>query len=60
MPLAIVEKGRGTQLSVVGTRTIHLCPRCDSAQLARWHANRPNPLMPEELPTVQPDGRDKS
>lgn len=52
VPLAIVEKGRGTQLSVVGTRTIHLCYRCDAAIIARWHRNRPNPLMPDELPTI--------
>jgi predicted RNA-binding Zn-ribbon protein involved in translation (DUF1610 family) len=52
VPLAIVEKGRGTQLSVVGTRPIHLCPGCDAETLARWQRNRPNPLMPDELPTV--------
>ncbi len=55
VPLAIVEKGRGTQLSVVGTRTIHLCASCDAERLARYHANRPNPLMPDALPTL-PDG----
>jgi len=52
VPLAIVEKGRGTQLSVVGTRTIHLCYVCDAETIARWHRNRPNPLMPDELPTM--------
>lgn len=51
VPLAIVEKGRGTQLSVVGTRPIHLCERCDAETLRRYHRNRPNPLMPSELPT---------
>ena len=51
VPLAIVEKGRGTQLSVVGTRPINLCERCDAATLRRYHRNRPNPLMPAELPT---------
>ncbi|MEN8114630.1 MAG: hypothetical protein ABFS21_09605 [Actinomycetota bacterium] len=56
VPLAIVEKGRGTQLSVVGTRTIHLCSLCDAETLARYHRNRPNPLMPDELPTVSPSG----
>lgn len=54
VPLAIVEKSRGTQLSVVGTRTIHLCSHCDAATLAAYHRNRPNPLMPGELPTVDP------
>ncbi len=57
VPLAIVEKGRGTQLSVVGTRRIHLCSVCDASTLERYHRNRPNPLMPEELPTL-PDARD--
>ena len=51
VPLAIVEKGRGTQLSVVGTRTVQLCSQCDAETLERYHANRPNPLMPSELPT---------
>lgn len=54
VPLAIVEKGRGTQLSVVGTRPIHLCVLCDAATLSRWQRNRPNPLMPDSLPTVNP------
>lgn len=52
VPLAILEKGRGTQLSIIGTRTIHLCYSCDAAALATFHKNRPNPLMPDELPTV--------
>lgn len=52
MPLAIVEKGRGTQLSVVGTRSVHLCVSCDAETLERWQRNRPNPLMPDTLPTL--------
>lgn len=52
VPLAIVEKGRGTQLSVVGTRTVHLCTTCDAEALADYHRNRPNPLMPDQLPTI--------
>lgn len=52
VPLAIVEKGRGTQLSVVGTRIIHLCYACDADTLSTWHRNRPNPLMPDELPNA--------
>lgn len=50
-PVGNREKGRGTQMSVVGTRTIHLCSDCDAETLERYHANRPNPLMPSELPT---------
>ena len=53
VPLAIVEKSRGTQLSVVGTRPISLCSQCDEAKLAGYHRNRPNPLMPDELPNFQ-------
>jgi ribosomal protein L37AE/L43A len=52
VPLAILEKGRGTQLSVVGTRTIHLCSICDAPALQRYHDNRPNPLMPDDIPTA--------
>ena len=52
VPLAIVEKGRGTQLSIVGTRTVYLCVLCDAETLERWHSNRPNPLMPDDLPTA--------
>lgn len=48
--LAIVEKGRGTQLSVVGTRIVHLCSSCDAETLVTFHRNRPNPLMPDDLP----------
>ena len=56
IPKAIVEKSRGTQLSVVGTRTVHLCSDCDAEILAIYHKNRPNPLMPDQLPTVTPEG----
>lgn len=51
VPLAIVERSRGTQLSVVGTRPIALCSSCDAETLYSYHAHRPNPLMPAELPT---------
>lgn len=54
VPLAIIEKGRGTQLSVVGVRDVDLCSTCDQAKLRRYHDNRPNPLMPDELPTIAP------
>lgn len=52
VPLAIVERSRGTQLSVVGIRMVHLCRVCDGDQIDRWQRNRPNPLMPHELPNV--------
>lgn len=56
VPLAIVEKGRGTQLSVVGIRIVQLCTVCDADDIERWQQNRPNPLMPTELPTVDSTG----
>jgi 5-methylcytosine-specific restriction endonuclease McrA len=52
---AVVEKGRGTQLSVVGTQIVHLCRSCDASVLERYNRNRPNPLMPDELPTTNPE-----
>jgi hypothetical protein len=52
VPLAVVERSRGTQLSVVGTRPVILCSTCDADTLKEYHANRPNPLMPRDLPTV--------
>lgn len=52
VPLAILEKSRGTQLSMVGTRGIHLCSVCDSDVLSHYHAHRPSPLMPSDLPTT--------
>jgi len=54
VPLAIVEKSRGTQLSVVGIRVVHLCNACDADDIRRWQDNRPNPLLPKQLPTVDP------
>lgn len=52
VPLAILEKSRGTQLSVVGTRPINLCSDCDAETLRTYHANRPNPLLPDDIPTA--------
>lgn len=52
VPLAIVEKSRGTQLSIVGTRSVSLCSSCDAAVLRHYHDHRPNPLMPIDLPTI--------
>jgi len=52
VPLAIVEKSRGTQLSIMGTRPIDLCSVCDQETLRHYHDHRPSPLMPTDLPTV--------
>jgi hypothetical protein len=55
VPVAVVEKGRGTQLSVVGIRMIQMCWTCDIESIQKWQQNRPNPLLPDELPTVSPN-----
>lgn len=52
VPLAIVERSRGTQLSILGTRQISLCSVCDAEVLRHYHDHRPSPLMPTDLPTV--------
>lgn len=52
VPLAIVERSRGTQLSILGTRSIDLCTSCDADVLRHYHEHRPSPLMPTDLPTV--------
>lgn len=52
VPVAIVEKSRGTQLSVVGIRAVDMCWKCDREVIQRWQANRPNPLLPTELPNA--------
>lgn len=53
VPVAIVEKSRGTQLSVVGIRTVEMCWNCDVDTIRRWQANRPNPLLPDQLPNAE-------
>lgn len=47
---AIVEKARGSQLSIVATEVIHLCMDCDADLVGRYRISR-SPLMPDELPT---------
>lgn len=53
---AIVEKSRGTQLSMQSARLIRLCPVCDAARLSDYHQTS-SPLMPDELPTVDKHDR---
>lgn len=49
---AVVEKSRGTQLSVVATTDAHLCRQCDAETIASLQAQPGGRLlMPEELPT---------
>lgn len=53
---AVVEKSRGTQLSMQSARLIHLCPVCDAARLTDYHQTN-SPLMPDALPTVDDHDR---
>ncbi|MDH3754663.1 MAG: transposase [Acidimicrobiia bacterium] len=48
---AIVEKSRGTQLSMQSVRLVHLCPICDAERLAEYQVSN-RPLAPDELPTA--------
>ena len=52
VPKAVVERSRGTQLSVVGIQMVELCPACDRDDIERWQKNLPRPMMPTDLPTV--------
>ena len=48
---AIVEKSRGSQLSIVATQVVYLCRQCDEKVLSSYRIGR-SPLMPDELPTT--------
>jgi Zn ribbon nucleic-acid-binding protein len=52
-PKALVERARGTQLSVVGYTTVALCRVCDADDLARA-IEHGGAVLPKELPTVDP------
>jgi hypothetical protein len=52
-PKAMVERSRGTQLSVVGYTTALLCRVCDADDLAAALAHG-GAVLPKELPTVDP------
>lgn len=49
-PMAIVEKSRGTQLSIMSTRPEHLCWTC-GRDLIDTQRRSGVALMPDELPT---------
>ena len=46
---AIVDKSRGTQLSIQSMRLVYLCPNCEPDLLANYLASK-SPLPPDELP----------
>ena len=47
---ALVEKSRGTQLSIQSFRQVWLCPTCDAARYDKYKISN-RPLPPDELPT---------
>lgn len=47
---AVVEKSRGTQLSIQSFRQTWLCPSCDAEVYDRYKISN-RPLPPDELPT---------
>ena len=47
---ALVEKSRGTQLSIQSFRQVWLCPTCDSERYDKYKISN-RPLPPDELPT---------
>jgi DNA-directed RNA polymerase subunit RPC12/RpoP len=49
-PVAIVEKSRGSQLSILSTRTEYLCWHCER-DLIDAQRQSGTALMPDELPT---------
>lgn len=51
---AILDKSRGTQLSIQSMQLIHLCPTCDAAALAVYQQSN-TPIPPDELPVTPRD-----
>jgi RNA polymerase subunit RPABC4/transcription elongation factor Spt4 len=51
---SILEKSRGTQLSIQSMRLVHLCPVCDKDRLAEYIKSN-TPLPPDELPVTPRD-----
>jgi len=46
----LVQRARGTAYSIVGARSIHLCPVCDADEIARRSPSREHPSAPREDP----------
>ncbi|MDH4169205.1 MAG: hypothetical protein OEW42_06390 [Acidimicrobiia bacterium] len=51
---AILDKSRGTQLSIQSMRLLYLCPDCDREQLAVYQQSN-TPIPPDELPVTPRD-----
>ncbi len=52
VPVAILEKSRGTQLSIMSTRPEYLCWVCDR-DLIDAQRQSGTPIMPDELPATK-------
>jgi len=52
VPIAILEKSRGTQLSIMSTRPEYLCWVCDR-DLIDGQRRSGTPIMPDELPATK-------
>lgn len=46
---SIVDKSRGTQLSIQSLNVVYLCSECDRDELVAWNQSN-TPLPPVELP----------
>ena len=51
---SILDKSRGTQLSIQSMKLIHLCPTCDPDLLADYLKSN-TPIPPDELPITPRD-----
>lgn len=47
VPKVVAARSRGTQKSIAGTMTVHLCPTCDRAALEQ-HLSSRSPIPPPE------------
>jgi len=50
-PVAVIEKSRGSQLSIVSTTTEYLCWHCDRDLIDNQRQSG-TALMPDQLPTL--------
>lgn len=50
LPKPVVQRSRGSQLSIVAVSVVHLCPRCDAEAWQRHKASG-TAMAPDELPT---------
>jgi predicted RNA-binding Zn-ribbon protein involved in translation (DUF1610 family) len=46
----LIQRARGTAYSIVGAKSIYLCPRCDADEIARRARSSERPSAPREDP----------